>query len=536
MGSIPGRMLLMLLVFYAGANTATLTISSSITLIGYQYYCEVRNTGAGICSQASNAVQLTVNDNPTASASNNSPFCEPGTLQFTGSGTAGVTSYAWTGPFNYNVQNPVVAGATTMNNGVYTLTVTDGDGCQGTATTLVDITALPLVPSLLPITACEGATPEFTAGTGSIFQFTLNGNEMQAPSADNTWQPVTPMATGDQVCVNSISPFIFNGTFEPDWGNPLATSAGGPASSFGDNRIDAIYLQSNDDYIFGGIAGNLLDNLPVNKILLFIDCQPASGYNVLNWFPRNGLYFSVEKLNSGITMDPGFEPDYILGINHAGGDVFFDLYHMASNLNNYLGSANTSNLLGFSPNANSSDYSNGFEFAIPRSALGNPTGNIKVFAMLVNDPGFSDPNTLLSNQFLTRADNTASNYGTGAVFFGNALPDPIMIPLLSADCYSQSCVTVSDLPVAVITGNQELTCALTSITLSAASSTGQGTLSYLWSTGATTVSINVNAPVDYSVTVTDSDNGCTYTELVTVTQDITTPVAVITAIRNLPAR
>ncbi|MBK6348254.1 MAG: hypothetical protein IPF68_20390 [Bacteroidales bacterium] len=72
-------------------------------------------------------------------------------------------------------------------------------------------------------------------------------------------------------------------------------------------------------------------------------------------------------------------------------------------------------------------------------------------------------------------------------------------------------------PVAVITGNQELTCTLTSITLSAASSTGQGTLSYLWSTGATTVSINVNAPSDYSVTVTDSDNGCTDTELVTVT-------------------
>ncbi|MBK6348251.1 MAG: hypothetical protein IPF68_20375, partial [Bacteroidales bacterium] len=82
-------------------------------------------------------------------------------------------------------------------------------------------------------------------------------------------------------------------------------------------------------------------------------------------------------------------------------------------------------------------------------------------------------------------------------------------------------------PVAVTTGNQELTCTLTSITLSAASSTGQGTLSYLWSTGATTVSINVNAPGDYSVTITDSDNGCTDTELVTVTQDITTPVAVI---------
>ncbi|MBK6348255.1 MAG: hypothetical protein IPF68_20395 [Bacteroidales bacterium] len=50
-------------------------------------------------------------------------------------------------------------------------------------------------------------------------------------------------------------------------------------------------------------------------------------------------------------------------------------------------------------------------------------------------------------------------------------------------------------PVAVITGNQELTCTLTSITPRRCIFYRTGTLSYLWSTGATTVSINVNAPV-----------------------------------------
>lgn len=44
---------------YSGATSATLTISSTLTLNNYQYYCEVREDDA-TCYQASNAVKLTV--------------------------------------------------------------------------------------------------------------------------------------------------------------------------------------------------------------------------------------------------------------------------------------------------------------------------------------------------------------------------------------------------------------------------------------------------------------------------------------------
>jgi hypothetical protein len=114
---------------------------------------------------------------------------------------------------------------------------------------------------------------------------------------------------------------------------------------------------------------------------------------------------------------------------------------MVSNTNIFLGDGNASPTLGFSGNTGVGDFTKGFEFAIPMGLLGNPTVAVKVFAMLVNDPGFGNP-TNLSNQFLTRANPLELNYGNAAVNFDAAAPNPILFPL-SADCFSQTCVTVA---------------------------------------------------------------------------------------------
>jgi gliding motility-associated-like protein len=81
-------------------------------------------------------------------------------------------------------------------------------------------------------------------------------------------------------------------------------------------------------------------------------------------------------------------------------------------------------------------------------------------------------------------------------------------------------------PVAAITGNEDLTCVTESIVLDASGSTVQGTVSYLWSPGgATTATIDVSEPGEYSVTVSGSDNGCSDTTTIEVIQDITAPTA-----------
>ncbi|MFN8316284.1 MAG: hypothetical protein U0T32_07550 [Chitinophagales bacterium] len=66
-----------------------------------------------------------------------------------------------------------------------------------------------------------------------------------------------------------------------------------------------------------------------------------------------------------------------------------------------------------------------------------------------------------------------------------------------------------------------LNCVRTSLNLSATSSTTGVT--YAWSNGATTATASVNAPNTYTVTATNPVNGCTASDAVVVTQNITTP-------------
>ncbi len=94
-------------------------------------------------------VTVTVATPPTASASSNSPICDGDDLQLMASGG---TSYAWSGPlgFNSNEQSPLISPASTLNAGVYTVTVTDAVGCTATATTSVTVNVNPIVTILPP--------------------------------------------------------------------------------------------------------------------------------------------------------------------------------------------------------------------------------------------------------------------------------------------------------------------------------------------------------------------------------------------------
>jgi len=77
---------------------------------------------------------------------------------------------------------------------------------------------------------------------------------------------------------------------------------------------------------------------------------------------------------------------------------------------------------------------------------------------------------------------------------------------------------------ALISGNTGLSCDVTSLQLDASGSTVVGEASYLWNTGATTSIIEVTTPGEYTVTVTDTTNGCSASLTVEVVQDITPEV------------
>ncbi|MCP9747842.1 SprB repeat-containing protein, partial [Lacihabitans sp. CS3-21] len=83
-------------------------------------------------------------------------------------------------------------------------------------------------------------------------------------------------------------------------------------------------------------------------------------------------------------------------------------------------------------------------------------------------------------------------------------------------------------PTPSISGADNLTCAVTSVTR-----TASGGASYSWSNGlGNTASVNIVNPGTYTVTVTGV-NGCTATASTVVTQDILAPILSITGTQNL---
>ena len=384
------------------------------------------------------------------------PFCDDNNLaQFpfiTGttngsfsSNPAGLNINASTGAINPSLSSP----------GIYTITYTYASGCSDVyAYETVVITALPPTPTLSPDPACADENITFNAGNGSLYEFLVN-DVSQGPFSSNNSFNSAPLNNGDEVCVRSYPPipFIMDGEInETAWGAALATSAGGPTGSGfgGNNRIDALYLKNIRGTLYGALAGNENDGndqMNNNWILIFIDSKPGGFNSLLSWVNRSNApgftqgVFNL-ALNNDVIFDPGFEPDYILTMNQAASTAYFDLYDMQANLNNYLGSnVDNPTQFGFTGNLATGDTTKGFEFSFPLSFIGSPITNFKTFAMMVNDPNAGEQ-TFISNQFLTRANEGENNYGNGYIDFGNAAPNPIDY-YLSADCYSETCITVS---------------------------------------------------------------------------------------------
>lgn len=221
---------------------------------------------------------------------------------------------------------------------------------------------------------------------------------------------------------------------ESGWGAALATSAGGPAPLFGaGHELNALYVQGGDKVINFGIAGDVQNG---NRILLFIDSKTGGYTN--GSFGRTGAPQGIDDFNSGTTFDAGFEADYclVIGTNVPHDNFFFDLYTLSAGGGPavYLGDISDPKI-GADPLTASN--TRGFEIAILKTLLGFTGGTVKVFAMYISDGGFLD------NQFLTRAGSGDGSYGSGAVTFGAAMPDPVTVPLANLQSYCTSTATVT---------------------------------------------------------------------------------------------
>jgi len=131
------------------------------------------------CS-ATASTTITVNTVPTITAGSNSPVCQGANLVLNSTPAAGSGTYSlfkWAGPDNFvaSVEDPVGFSTTLASQGTYTVTVTDSNGCTGTATTGVTIVPKPTAVAANNGPACIGTVVNLTVtpsgGTGTYTGF-----------------------------------------------------------------------------------------------------------------------------------------------------------------------------------------------------------------------------------------------------------------------------------------------------------------------------------------------------------------------------
>jgi hypothetical protein len=121
-------------------------------------------TGTSLGCTATNSCIVTVNLNPVATASSNSPVCEGQTLNLFSTPNY-ANSYTWIGPngFSSTLQNPSVTISQVSMNGIWTV-YANMNGCADTATTIVTVNTNPVVTvSPNPAIVCAGSSSSINA-------------------------------------------------------------------------------------------------------------------------------------------------------------------------------------------------------------------------------------------------------------------------------------------------------------------------------------------------------------------------------------
>ncbi len=189
------------------SNLQNPTITNATTLMSGAYTVSVTNA-AGCVS--SNVVNVIVNTLPVITPTNTGPYCAGTTINLS---TPASVTYTWTGPnaFTSNLQNPTIPNSQAVHAGTYSLTVTNGGGCQSSGTTNVIVNPTPTATAANNGPICSGFALNLTGGGGGTYVWSGPGfnSTTQSPSIasssvanSGTYTLTVTNASG---CTNSIT-------------------------------------------------------------------------------------------------------------------------------------------------------------------------------------------------------------------------------------------------------------------------------------------------------------------------------------------
>jgi hypothetical protein len=379
----------------------------------------------------------------------------------------GTHSFTFTVPPCNAFQLTPATAAFGSSGGASNVAVVDSGGCSWSATSNV--------PWVTITSGLSGV------GNGTITYSVVSNTTVDTRTATLTvsGQFTTASATITEagILLPPLGSIVIDGIAEPAYGCPVAVQQLG--TGFGKNlstnlnnngggvqgggsELDAAYGLVLNNVLFLTLAGNLQNN--GNEVMIFFMTGPGGQNTLTNVNPNIGGLNSSGPTNGygpGLTFDPGFAPNYWMGVNASGASFFLDyaqLWPLAtnalgvatngyyvgsttttngtlaggsnpfliqatlndSNTNGVDGDSCTTNAAGAAQTVAAAQVRSGMEFAIPLGAIGSPKGAIAICAYITG----SGNHTYLANQILGPIGNNDPSTPVCQANFGPTTNSP----------------------------------------------------------------------------------------------------------------
>lgn len=465
----------------SGANSYTwdngATNGGSVSPTATTIYT-VTGTDANGC-QNTDQITITISPNPVVSAGVDQSVCQGGSVTLSGSGA---TSYTWdNGVSNGTSFSP----STTMT---YTVTGTDGNGCQNTDQVIVTVNPIPVVEAGNPIVICAGESVTLT-GVGAPTLTWDNGVQNGvafSPTATATYTLTGIDANNCQstdiviVTVNSLPPVSAGNDQAICAGQSITLNGSGASTYVWDNGItdgDVVSPTGTITYTVVGTDANGCEN--TDQITITIGANPTV-------FAGNDVSICQGE---SITLSGGGADTYVWDNGVTNGSTF-----VPTATTTYQVTGSTSN-----------------------GCFNTDEITVTVNQLPIVDAG--TPQTVCAGEPVVLSGSGATTYT-----WDNGVQDGVSFSPTTTQNYTvtgtdanncsatdQVLVTVNQLP-AIDAGNPITICAGETVTL-----TASGAVTFTWDNGITNgVSFAPTATTTYEVTGVDAF-GCENTDQVLVT-------------------
>ena len=529
----------------------TNTVTGGTTPITYEW-----NNGSNtqnLTGVTAGTYSVTVRDNNSCSVVREITITQPnvltvsvnaGSVACNGSTTtASAVVSGGTEPYEYQWSNSATTQTITdIIAGTYSVTVTDDNGCSTNAFTTITQPEELAVTISGSTSVCEGTTTTLTANVqGGTADFTYSWSNSATTSSITTPQLTTAteysvtvtdanncsasasvnVEIGDTpgITIADVTPICVGGNtmlqanvsnagtgYTVEWSS-TDTGAGLPADITTDAITVAPTSAGTYTYTVSLTATSCSDGQPFtssDNVQLLVNGLPDAA--ITNNTNETTITCSTTQIS--LTATGGTNYAWSNGVETADNNITAPGNYTVT-VTDANGCSNTESIVITE------------DVAAPTVSITNTTGTtlLTCTTTTINVEATGTGTSYLWSNEVTTATNAITTGGTYTV-------------TATADngCTSTAAIEITpnaDAPTVSITNNTgetELTCALTSISVTAE---GSGT-SYLWSNGANTAENTLTAPGTYTVTAT-AGNGCSASEQITITQDIAAPEIIASA-------